>query len=200
MSGNDRDLQDGSREEWFDDLFRRHHVAIRSYALRRAPSEADDIVSEVFTVAWRKRDEVPDHPLPWLYAVAARETLHAVRSSHRREHYQRRAAAQAQLSAPDDIEAVDARLSAQDPVRAAMARLSERDNEVLRLWAWERLEPAEISAALGISRTAARVRLHRARVRIERILREYCAAEAPRPEPVIHRDQPPAIAAPHGGN
>jgi RNA polymerase sigma-70 factor (ECF subfamily) len=37
---------------------------------------------------------------------------------------------------------------------------------VLLLAAWEQLEPAEIATVLGITRTAARSRLHRARVRL----------------------------------
>lgn len=52
------------------------------------------------------------------------------------------------------------------PLRCAMARLSDRDREVLMLAAWEQLAPAEIAAVLGCSRSAANVRLHRARKRL----------------------------------
>ena len=69
----------GRDDLWFEDLFTRFHGPVRAYALRRAAHEADDIVAEVFAVAWRKRESVPDNALPWLYAVAAREMLHAFR-------------------------------------------------------------------------------------------------------------------------
>lgn len=47
----------------------------------------------------------------------------------------------------------------------ALGRLEEKDREVLFLAGWEELEPAEIARVLGIGRTAARSRLHRARKR-----------------------------------
>ena len=45
-------------------------------------------------------------------------------------------------------------------------RLGQADREVLRLAAWEELQPAEIAAVLGCSANAAAVRLHRARQRL----------------------------------
>src|SRR5258708_1437030 len=56
--------------ERFDALFREHHPAVRAYARRRVPREVvDDIVSETFLVVWRRLDDVPDPPLPWLRTV-----------------------------------------------------------------------------------------------------------------------------------
>lgn len=51
-------------------------------------------------------------------------------------------------------------------VLPAPARLREQDRELLLLIAWDRLEPAEAARTLGLSRIAARVRLHRARKRL----------------------------------
>ena len=48
----------------------------------------------------------------------------------------------------------------------ALGRLRPADAEVLRLWAWEDLGPAEIAEALQISVNAANLRLHRARQRL----------------------------------
>lgn len=157
-------------EEWFEELFRRHHPAVRAFCLRRAGPDADDILAEVFAVAWRKRDGVPDHPLPWLYAVASREVLHWHRAQSRRSGYEEQVAGWRHDDA-DQFAAVDERLSVDSPVGIAMARLRPQDAEILRLWAWEELSPAEIATVLGISRTAARVRLHRARSRLEAHLR-----------------------------
>lgn len=54
-------------------LFSEHSAAVRAYARRRVPSAvADDVVSDVFLVAWRRLDDVPDDGLPWLLACAAR--------------------------------------------------------------------------------------------------------------------------------
>ena len=60
-----------SRRARFEALFRDHHPAVRAYARRRVPPEAvDDIVSETFLVVWRRLDDVPEPPLPWLLTVA----------------------------------------------------------------------------------------------------------------------------------
>lgn len=160
----------GRDDRWFEALFTRFHGQVRAYASRRAPDDADDIVADVFAVAWRKRQDVPDNALPWLYAVAAREMLHTFRAHDRRDRLSARLQGTTSLVHPDPAEQIVGRLDAQAPVTRALALLSEPDAEVLRLWAWEHLEPAEIAAVLGISSVASRVRLHRARRRLESIL------------------------------
>lgn len=134
--------------------------------MRRLGGAGDDVVSEVFAVAWRKRDAVPDRPLPWLYAVAARELLHLQRSEGRRAGHEGRAAARRD-ERTDPFVAVDDRLSSQAPISIAMSRLRTADGEILRLWAWEELSATEIAVVLGISAATARVRLHRARLRLK---------------------------------
>lgn len=157
-------------ERWFEDLFRRHHGALRAYLLRRVPEDTDDVVAEVFTIAWRKRDAVPDRVLPWLYGVASREVLHILRTRSRQGTLISRLATTASTSVADTAADTDDRVAAYGPVTQALGRLSGADAEVLRLWAWEQLEPGEIAEVLEISPVAARVRLHRARRRFEATL------------------------------
>jgi RNA polymerase sigma-70 factor (ECF subfamily) len=67
-----------------------------------------------------------------------------------------------------DWDAVDARLDAEAQrrrLRSALHTLSDSDRELLLLVAWEGLTSAEAAAVLGISKVAARSRLHRARHR-----------------------------------
>ena len=52
------------------------------------------------------------------------------------------------------------------PILQALERLSDADREVLLLAAWDGLSTAEVATALRCSRTAAKVRLHRARRRL----------------------------------
>jgi RNA polymerase sigma-70 factor (ECF subfamily) len=96
--------------------------------------------------------------------------LHTFRAHDRRDRLSARLQATTLLVHLDPAEQIVGRLDAQAPVTRALALLSEPDAEVLRLWAWEHLEPAEIATALGISSVASRVRLHRARRRLESIL------------------------------
>lgn len=151
---------------WFEDLFARTAPLVRAYVSRRVPADADDVVAEVYTVTWAKRDAVPvGAELPWLYAVAAREVLHASRGVARRTSLAERAHATAPPAEQDPSAAVVARVDAYTPVHQALATIPDKDAELLRLWAWEQLEPAEIAQVLGVSGATVRVRLHRARRR-----------------------------------
>jgi RNA polymerase sigma-70 factor (ECF subfamily) len=152
-----------ARRRRLEDVFNAHGAAVRAYALRRlgpgASASADDVVSEVFAVAWRRIDVVPEGAeLPWLLGCARRVVLHV----HRRAR--RDAALVGQLEALATGAAVQA---AGDPVLAeALASLAERDREALLLIAWEGLSGSEAAVALGCSRGAFAVRLHRARRRL----------------------------------
>jgi RNA polymerase sigma-70 factor, ECF subfamily len=153
-----------TRNERFESIFRDHYAAVRSYALRRAPPDmAPDVVAETFLVAWRRLDDVPADPLPWLFGVARRVLANARRSADRGLALERRlagAAVPAGLADPGE------RAGEAELVRAALARLSERDRETLMLVAWEELCSARAARAAGCTRAAFAVRLHRARGRL----------------------------------
>lgn len=161
-------------DEWLTDLFGQHSRAVLAYARRRLDSaeDAEDVVVEVFATAWRRRDAVPPEALPWLYATAGNVIAHVIRSDSRRTRLGAKLATVRPLHSPDVDPAqqlVDA-TAAHDVVAAALDDLSESDAELLRLWAWEQLEPAEIAEVLGCSPGTARTRMHRARSRLREAL------------------------------
>jgi RNA polymerase sigma-70 factor (ECF subfamily) len=180
-------------EAWFDDLFRTHHRAVLAFARRRVPEHADDVVGEVFAVAWRRRDEVPAEPLPWLYRTAGNHVLHARRGDARRSRTLAAAAGQGgvDVSAEDPGDRVAAALDSRSLIRAALGALGEADQEVLRLWAWERLEIPQIAYVLGCSGGTTRVRLHRALRRLRAAARAADAA-VPHPETTARPGTRPA--------
>jgi RNA polymerase sigma-70 factor (ECF subfamily) len=59
---------------------------VLAYALRRSdPATAEEVVSEVFLVAWRRPDRIPAlEPVLWLYAVARRVLANQRRATRRR--------------------------------------------------------------------------------------------------------------------
>src|SRR6185436_16829291 len=103
------------------------------YLKRRTADDHEDLTTEVFLVAWRRRDELPHEPLPWLYGVARKVLANHRRGGDRREALATKAAAHAELSVPDVAEAAGLRA---DLVRA-LAALSDRDRELVLLVAWE---------------------------------------------------------------
>jgi RNA polymerase sigma-70 factor (ECF subfamily) len=75
----------------------------------------------------------------------------------------------------------DARLDAarQWPaLRAAIGNLCPEDRDVLLLFAWEHLRPAEIAVCLGIPQGTARWRLHRARSLVQARLDDDAAVRS----------------------
>jgi RNA polymerase sigma factor (sigma-70 family) len=141
-------------------LFADHGQAVRAYALRRIdPGTADDIVSEVFVVAFRRLEEVPEDPLPWLLATTRRVLANHRRATGRREALTGHLTALQPAVWRDDSDGVRG-------LMAGLARLNERDREILLLIAWEDLDPSSAAAALGCSRATFAVRLHRARRRL----------------------------------
>ena len=173
-------------EDWFETLYREHHPAVLGYARRRGV-EADDLVAEVFTTAWRSRDRVPDAPLPWLLRTAHHHMLHEARGQARRARLVGRARARVEVER-DPAEMVVERYDAQTAIGAALARLSVTDQEVLRLTAWEQLDTAALAYVLECSEVAARVRLHRATRRLHLMM------TVPSPGAASHRAAPGDVA------
>ena len=154
----------------FEAVFAVCSKAVFAYARRRATRDvADDVVAETFLVAWRRVDELPLEPLPWLIGVA-RKVL-----ANRRRSDDRRVALSARLrslpACPESADPGDT-WTAAERVRAALAALPAGEREVIELLAWEGLSPAEIATALEIARATVYVRLHRARQRLTRALEE----------------------------
>jgi RNA polymerase sigma-70 factor (ECF subfamily) len=150
----------------YEQLVVRTHGAVLAYAARRVGLErAEDIVAETFLVAWRRRSEVPEMPLPWLYGVARKVIANEVRSRQRKRRLAEHITAlSTKFSDPPDV--VDA------SVARALRLLSDPEREALLLVAWEGLDPAEAALAAGCSAPAFRVRLHRAKKRFIRTLEQ----------------------------
>ena len=158
------------REDRFRSLFAAHHGAVLAFARRRSnPAHADDIAAETFLVAWRRLDAVPSRPgeaLPWLYAVARHCLLNAQRSERRRDAVLVRIADARQADDGLDVDAIARRAD----LVTAWRLLSPTDQEVLALALWEDLPSPQAASVLGITATAYRLRLSRARRALRRLL------------------------------
>ncbi|MEK9737654.1 MAG: sigma-70 family RNA polymerase sigma factor, partial [Candidatus Nanopelagicales bacterium] len=135
-----------------EELFDAHAQQVRRYFVRRLGDgsdpvvTADDLTGDVFVVAWRRRESIPDGAeLPWLYAVAR-----WVLANHRRRPTE---VVVADLGDVEEIDDADPGYLVTEDValRTAWQQLSPRDREVLRLSAWEGLDGSALATALGIS-------------------------------------------------
>jgi RNA polymerase sigma factor (sigma-70 family) len=163
--------------ERFAGLFDRHADEIHRYASRRLGgayvTAADDVTSETFLAAFRKRtsyDQTRPDARPWLYGIASN-----LIGRHRRTEL-RWLRARARSPQPDSVgfeqssvERVAAR-QLEPHLAAALAALSAAERELFLLVAWAELSYQEAGEALNLPIGTVRSRLSRTRVKLHRRL------------------------------
>lgn len=178
----------------FEALYTAHFREIAAYVRRRVPPpDADDVTTQVFTVAWRRLDRVPGPPQDrlWLYGVARNCVADAERAARRRRRLHDRLSAAAWPLAGEDPD------PRHDLVRAAISGLPPRDRDALLLVLWDGLSQAEAAAVLQCTPNAVEHRYRRARAAIRAALgadhghehggREHGRRVAPAPLRTEHR-------------
>ncbi|MGK5557235.1 RNA polymerase sigma factor, partial [Actinomadura kijaniata] len=159
-------------DDGFTRMFRDHYEAVLRYAWRRVgPADAADVAAETFRIAWERRDRLPDDdPRPWLYATARNVALNLVRRDRRRDGLLDALAGDLARRDGEGDHAAAVAVAARQTALAALAGLGERERELVMLVCWEGLDLKGAAAAAGCSRTAAAMRLHRARRRLRHLL------------------------------
>jgi RNA polymerase sigma factor (sigma-70 family) len=150
------------RDRRFTELLVRHADTVNRYLTNRhRPGDAldsEDLLSEVFGIAWRRLDEMPSgSELPWLIVVARNRVLNMRTKQYRRS--KRLPAVRPPGSAP----AAEDEVIADEALQAALDALPTTEGEALRLSVWEGLTNSEIAETLGLSENAVKIRLSRAK-------------------------------------
>ncbi len=165
----------GDDRRRFEALYNAHAQSVLAYALRRTDrATADDVLSDVFLVAWRRLGDVPAEPRPWLLGTARKVLANHRRSQSRRDALRDQLLHQPSRGSTDPADApvVDGALL------RALAALRDDDREALLLVAWDGLTPREAAQVVGAKPPAFTMRLSRARKRLAALL-EHDAAEPP---------------------
>jgi RNA polymerase sigma-70 factor (ECF subfamily) len=164
----------------FAALWAAHHDAVLAYCCRRAPAEtAGEAATATFALLWRRIDDLPADPLPWLYAVARRELANRRRGQFRFGALVARLSRDRSVTGANVAPDVSGEAMDRSRAREALRRLRPDDRELLMLVAWEGLSPTAAAASLNISVPALTVRLHRARQRLETELAALNTEEHP---------------------
>jgi len=154
-------------EDAFTAMFRLHYRYVLAFVSRRTDqSQAHDVVAETFATAWRHFGRLPAEPLPWLYRVARNNLANADRAARRQTRLAERILGYRVEQSPDHATSVVADAG----LREALGRLSPTDREALLLIGWEGLENHAAAEVMGCSAVAFKVRVHRARRRLARLL------------------------------
>jgi RNA polymerase sigma-70 factor (ECF subfamily) len=167
----DRDVIAGSIDDpaMFGTIFRRHSDRIFRYALKRVGVDAaEDIMSETFVVAFRRRarfDLERQDAGPWLFGIAT-VLIRAHRAAEAKVLRTLETSTAAYDEGHDDNQPLIDRLDAERNVNglsAAIAALARRDRDTLFLYAWADLDYAGVAEALGVPIGTVRSRLNRVR-------------------------------------
>lgn len=158
----------------FERFYREHVEAVQRFVARRVddPYLAADLTADVFVAAIesagsyrRSRGE----PAAWLYGIAR----NVVAGERRRNAKELRTAARVrgrELVDEDDLATLHERIDRESSARTLhreLGALPAGERAVFELVALDGLSAGEAGQALGIGGVAARVRLHRARRRLQ---------------------------------
>jgi RNA polymerase sigma-70 factor, ECF subfamily len=154
----------------FESLVRETTPSVRTVVRQyvRGAEDINDLVQEVYLRALQRLDTLEDSERfrSWLYAIARNAGLDHVRRAKRRP-------VSAVEDEPVELRDVDPgpeelaevrELAAR--VRGGAARLNPRDSTLLAMVTQLGFTPTDVAGALGMSHTAAKVAVHRARQRL----------------------------------
>ncbi|MGH9729944.1 MAG: RNA polymerase sigma factor [Candidatus Acidiferrales bacterium] len=148
----------------FQSLYENYAPAVRRFALFLCgdPMIADDVTSETFLRALRAHAHIRQPTVrSYLFAIAQ----NAYRDVRRRSRQQ----AELDVNKPDAGISAQARLEQNEEVRvvlAALQELPEIDRTILLMRVLDDVPHEEIASVVGVSVTAAKVKVHRARAKL----------------------------------
>lgn len=163
----------------FGSIYDRYADRIHDYAfsMLRQPSDAADVMQDTFLTASQRLDQLrdPSRLRPWLYSIA-RSFVFAVSRSRQRT------VVSGDVDQVAEMTSTDGSLDAVDLVWAAAAGLEIGDRDVLDLHLRQGLDGQDLADALGVTRNAANVTLHRVRERMEQSVGAVLLARSSRGE------------------
>jgi RNA polymerase sigma-70 factor (ECF subfamily) len=151
----------------FERLYEQYARDVYRFALYLSgnPGQAEDITSEVFVRVFTSRDEVRTATVKaYLFTIARNLYVDGIRREAR--------STDLPFALADPRPGVELQTEARESLKAvlqALQTLPEADRSALLMRAQDGMPYEEIAAALGISVAAAKVKVHRARVRISEI-------------------------------
>ncbi|MBK7896900.1 MAG: RNA polymerase sigma factor [Anaerolineaceae bacterium] len=149
----------------FHDLYVRYAPDVYRFALWLSgnPAEADDITSETFVRAWAGRSKIRTETVKaYLFTIARNLFLQQQRQQKRQVGLEQAAEIAASQRTS---EAVEQRQDWEEMVQL-LQNLPESDRAALILRAQYEMPYAEIARVLNISLSAAKIKVHRARLKV----------------------------------
>lgn len=167
--------KEGDERAWAE-LVEATHRDVYTLCLRILgnPHDAAEATQEAYLKAWRGLSGFRGDAMfeTWLYRVASNAALSKHRTRKRRQSYESglQDDVLTELPAAGSVEATAGARIEVRALEAALARLPEQHRTAILLRDVYGMNIEEIAAQLGISQTAAKVRVHRARKRLKEMV------------------------------
>lgn len=162
------------RRRRFDEVVAGFHAALFRYAawLSRDPAIAEVVVQESLLRAWKSLDGLRDDAKAkqWLLTIVRRENARYFEGRERRRP-------ERDAICPDEV--ADSGDAGIDEVREALLQLDDDYREPLVLQVLMGYSTSEIAELMGMKQGAVLTRLHRARMKLRKILEPPAAGELP---------------------
>jgi len=150
----------------FAELWEAYAHRVLAYASRHVDAtSAQDVMSETFLVAWRRLQDIPGDPLPWLLVVARNTISNRRRSVNRARVVELELTRLARVARP--VAGAEGTAVARDTMLRTLASLSSAEREAVLLTAWDGLDATAAAQVAGCSPSTFSKRLSRARARLE---------------------------------
>ncbi|MEU5691782.1 sigma-70 family RNA polymerase sigma factor [Actinosynnema sp. NPDC020468] len=155
----------------YEQLVRRYQGPMYRLALRvlSGPSDAEDVVQEVFVVAWRRLDQLEDDGafVGWLYRTTTNRCLNAIRARRPVSDVDLEQRAAPGSAGPGPIAETRATLEA---LHRALRRLTPEQRACWLLREVHGRSYDEIARTIGTTATAVRGRIARARAQLAEVM------------------------------
>ncbi|MCC3293969.1 RNA polymerase sigma factor [Arthrobacter sp. zg-Y411] len=157
-----KEQRDVDREKRFLAAHAAGHDRVYRYFRRRTDNAAtaEDLCAEVFRIAWEKTGQEESVSVMVLFGIAKNVLRNHDRSASRSEN----------LLGALQLERNQAGDTGESRLHEALSRLGPDERELLLLTYWDGFSSSEVSDLLDTSATAVRMRLHRARKALGRLL------------------------------
>ncbi|MEK7414291.1 MAG: sigma-70 family RNA polymerase sigma factor, partial [Planctomycetota bacterium] len=142
----------------FTAIYEDHYLAVRQFtAWQCEPSELDDVVADVFLVAWRRFNDLEAAwARPWLFGVAKNVLRSRQRSVRRAAAFVNQLVALRPALATN-LDAGELSIEDVELIKAGLQALTSDDQEVLILSTWYEMTAPELAIALSITKNNATV-------------------------------------------
>lgn len=161
-------MEVAQRVSLLEGIVREHQARLRAYVCSRTgdPEAADDIVQDVFLIAYRKLDtlDLKEPLFPWLLTVARSQVRQRWRSQERSNLDERISSLVSQRLEEEHADAPGSAFEEHfEQLRKCVERLPGKLRSLIDLVYRENKSCDEASSTVGMNPTAVRVALHRAR-------------------------------------